>query len=368
MKLLRLVVSDLHLGTGVQSGKLNPHEDFFEDDRFAELIAHYDAQAGDSTEIELILNGDIFDLLKVKVDDVWPTEITEEVAVEKLRLCLEGHPKFVLCLRRFLAAGAGRRLVYLPGNHDLDMWFSGPQELFRRYVAPDDGGEQVRFITQGDTYYLPEGIQIRHGHQLERIHRVDYNDMLRKRSDGTQVLNLPWGSLWILEVLNPAKEVRNNVDRIQPLKLFMIGSLFFDPRFGLKFLFKTVWHFLRYRVFTLRAWTERLRRLPGVLREEVVPIGGYDEAARRYLQKLRGVHTLIVGHSHAPRFRLLPNNQVMVNTGTWMKMINLNLQYLGQDSGLTFALIEYPEDGSVRTKLMRWYGTQRECEVIHYAY
>ncbi|HEX2676995.1 MAG TPA: metallophosphoesterase, partial [Polyangiales bacterium] len=122
MKLLRIVVSDLHLGTGVEQGKLNPHEDFYEDDRFAELLAHYDAHAGDETEIELVLNGDIFDLLKVKVGGVWPIEITEEVAAEKLRACLDGHPRTIRALKRFVAR-AGRKLVYLPGNHDLDMCF-----------------------------------------------------------------------------------------------------------------------------------------------------------------------------------------------------------------------------------------------------
>jgi UDP-2,3-diacylglucosamine pyrophosphatase LpxH len=367
MKLLRVVLSDLHLGTGYQSGRLNPHEDFFEDDRFAELLAYYDAEAGDDTEVELVLNGDIFDLLKVKIDDQWPIEITEEIAVEKLRLCLEGHPKAVLSLRRFVSGGP-RRIVYLPGNHDLDMWFPGAQELFKRYVAPGELAERVRFITASDTYYLPEGIQIRHGHQLERIHRVDYNRMLRERSDGRRILDLPYGSLWILEVLNPAKTLRNNIDRIQPLRLFILGSLFFDPRFALRFLFAASVHLLRRRIFTLRAWTERLRSLPRVLREEVFAIGGYDAAATRYLQRLRGVHTLIVGHSHSPRFRVLPDSKVIVNTGTWMKMINLNLQYLGQDSGLTYALIEYPDDGSVKTRLMRWYGTSKPCEAIPFAY
>jgi UDP-2,3-diacylglucosamine pyrophosphatase LpxH len=367
MKLIRLVVSDLHLGTGIQSGKLNPLEDFFEDERFAELLSYYEALAAEDTELELILNGDIFDLLKVKIDGSWPTEITEEIALEKLRLCLEGHPKLVLSLRRFLSS-ARRRVVYLPGNHDLDMWFVGPQELFKSYVAPGELAERVRFITTGDTYYLPEGIQIRHGHQLERIHRVDYNRLVRERGDGRKVLQLPYGSLWILEVLNPAKERRNNVDRIQPLRLFILGSLFFDPRFALSFLLHAGFHLLRRRIFTLRAWTERFRSIPRVLREEVFAIGGYDEAATRYLQRLRGVHTLIVGHSHSPRFRVLPGSKLMVNTGTWMKMINLNLQYLGQDSGLTYALIEYPDDGSVRTRLMRWYGTHQPCEVIPYAY
>ncbi|MDD9944235.1 MAG: metallophosphoesterase [Myxococcales bacterium] len=367
MKLIRLVLSDLHLGSGVEKGRLNPHEDFFHDEGFSELLAHYDGLAGDETELELILNGDIFDLLKIKIDGIWPTEITEEIAERKLRQCLDGHPRFVLAIRRFLGR-ARRSLVYLPGNHDLDMWFPGPQELFKRYVAPGDSAARVRFITASDTYYLPEGIQIRHGHQLERIHRVDYSRLLRKRSDGAEILDLPYGSLWILEVLNPAKEERHNVDRIQPLRLFLLGSLLFDPRFGVKFMLRATIHFLRHRIFALRAWSQRLRSLPRILREEVIAIRGFDDAATRSLQKLRGVHTLIVGHSHAPRFRLLEGNRILLNTGTWMKMINLDLQHLGQDSGLTYALIEYSDDGDPRPKLMRWYGTRKACENIPYAH
>ncbi|HET6334940.1 MAG TPA: metallophosphoesterase [Polyangiales bacterium] len=366
MKLLRIVVSDLHLGTGVEKGKRNPFEDFYEDERFAELLSHYDDQAGDQSEIELILNGDIFDLLKVKLDGTWPTEITAEIATEKLRLCLEGHPKFVLSLRRFLSR-AHRRLVYLPGNHDLDMLFEAPQALFSRYVAPGELSERVRFITHTDTYYLPEGIQIRHGHQLERIHRIQYSKPFRKRRDGTEVLDLPYGSLWILEVMNPVKEFRNSVDRVLPLKLYLLGSLFFDPAFGIRFMLKSLLHLLRRRIFTLRAWRKRLASIPLILREEVFAMSGFDHAAERHLRKLRGVTTLIVGHSHTPRFRVLPTHQLMMNTGSWIKMIHLDLQYLGQDSGLTYALIEYSDDGRAEPKLMRWFGTRNTCEAIPFA-
>jgi len=365
MRLLRLVVSDLHLGSGMEDGRLNPHEDFFHDEHFAELLEHYEQAAGD--ELELILNGDIFDLLKVKIDDTWPTEITEEIAIEKLRICLEGHPRFVRAVRDFLAKPQ-HRIVYLPGNHDLDLWFPGAQALFKRYVAPGDAAQRIRFITASDTYYLPEGIQIRHGHQLEDIHRVDYSRILRKRADGTEILDLPYGSLWVLEVLNPAKELRQNVDRIQPLRLFILGSLFLDPGFGFRFLARNIWHFLKRRIFTFDAWSQRFRNLPRILREEVISIGGFDGAATRYLQTLRGVNTLIVGHSHAPRFRLLRDDKILLNTGTWMQMINLNLQYLGQDSGLTYALIEYTQDGEPRPQLMRWYGRRQICETIPYAH
>ena len=68
MTLLRLVLSDLHLGTGTRRGQLNPLEDFIHDDRLVELLAYYDQLTGADGSIELILNGDIFDLLKVKID------------------------------------------------------------------------------------------------------------------------------------------------------------------------------------------------------------------------------------------------------------------------------------------------------------
>jgi len=366
MKLLRIVVSDFHIGTGIRKGALNPFEDFFRDDRFAELLGYYDASIGDQGEIELILNGDIFDLIKVKVNNGWPTAITAEIATEKLRQCLEGHPKFVLALRRFVSK-KNRRIVYLPGNHDVDMWFEAPQQLFRRYVAPGEAAERVRFITSVDTYDLPEGIQIRHGHQYDRIHRVDYTNMTRKGPENSEILDLPWGSLWMLEVVNPAKKIRSHIDRIQPFTLFILAALLFDTRFALGFIFRTLFHYLRHRLFTVRAWTKRIRNLPRMLREEIFSISSYDDAAVRSLVKQHGVHTLIVGHSHAPRFRSLRGKKVMINTGTWMKMINLNLQYLGQDSGLTYALIEYGEDGRPLPKLMRWYGTQSMFETIPYA-
>jgi UDP-2,3-diacylglucosamine pyrophosphatase LpxH len=366
--LVRLVLSDLHLGTGTRRGQLNPLEDFYHDDRFAELLAYYDQLAGPDGTIELILNGDIFDLLKVKIADQWPTEVSEEIAIAKLQQCLEGHPRFVLAIREFLQKPTNR-VTYLPGNHDLELWFSGVQELFLRYVAPGEAAERVHFVTSSDTYYLPEGIQIRHGHQFERIHRVDYSQMTRTRRDGTEVLALSWGSLWILEVMNPLKEIRSHVDRIQPLRRFLWSSAFLDPGFVFKFLWRSTVYFLRHRIFTIQAWRDRIMNFPRLIREELLELtsGGYDERAMHALNKIRGAHTLIVGHSHGPRFLQLPNDRILVNTGTWVKMINLDLQYLGQDSGLTYAVISYDDNGNPETTLMRWQGAHEPCEAVPYA-
>jgi hypothetical protein len=48
-------------------------------------------------------------------------------------------------------------------------------------------------------------------------------------------------------------------------------------------------------------------------------------------------------------------------------MINLDLQYLGQDSGLTYAVIGYDDNGKAETTLMRWQGAHEACEAIPYA-
>ena len=166
---------------------------------------------------------------------------------------------------------------------------------------------------------------------------------------------------------DPAKEERNYVDRIQPLGRFLLAGFLFDTGFVARFLWRSTKYFLRHRVFTLRVWRERLRALPRLVREEIIALGGFDEAAVRVLRKMRGVHTLIVGHSHGPRYKMLPGGKLLVNTGTWMNMINLDIQHLGQDSGLTYALIEYDDEGGPKTSLMRWRGHSAAFEAIPYA-
>lgn len=365
MNLLRIVLSDLHLGTGVRSGEPNPFEDFRHDEEVADLLAHYQREHPD-TPIEVILNGDIFDLLKVMIGGKWPHEITDEIATEKLRQCLDGHPRFVRALRDFLKVPS-HRVVFLPGNHDLDMVMKGPQALLRRYIAPNLPEDRLEFVADSDTYYLPDGIQIRHGHQLERIHRVDYRRLTKKRRDGTEVLDLPWGSLWILDVMNPAKQKRSYVDRIQPLSRFLLGSFLFDTRFVLHFLWRSTLYFLKWRVFNIGAWRDRLFRIPELLREDILALGGYDEASLRELRRLRGVTHLVLGHSHGPRYLTIEGGKVLVNTGTWMKMINLDVSHLGQDSGLTYCTIGYVDEGPPRVALNRWHGPRRPYEVVPYA-
>src|SRR5690242_1255592 len=81
---LGIVLSDLHLGTGHRKGQLNIYDDFREDERFAQLLARFSSGKHADDEVHLILNGDIFDLLKVPVNGKFPEEITERLSLMKL--------------------------------------------------------------------------------------------------------------------------------------------------------------------------------------------------------------------------------------------------------------------------------------------
>ena len=74
MKLVRIVVSDLHLGTGSRPGESNVFEDFHHDDAFAELLEHYDREAGREGEVELI-NGH-FDFIGERLPQKMRDELT----------------------------------------------------------------------------------------------------------------------------------------------------------------------------------------------------------------------------------------------------------------------------------------------------
>lgn len=365
MKLVRVVLSDLHLGTGRRRGAFNPLEDFHQDERISEFLEYYSTGKYADYEVEVILNGDIFDLMKVELDGHWPTEVTEELALEKLGRCLEGHPRAVAALKGFLER-PGKRMTYIPGNHDPELLLPAVQDLLRRYIAPGALGSRLSFVTSSEVYSLPEGIQIRHGHQFEAIFRMDYKRLMVEGKTHGAVLALPWGTLWCMQVLFPAKRWRPHIDQIVPFRRFLLGSILFDFRFTFGFCVRTALHFLTKRLKNMPGILAKLRALPAVLKDEILAISDFDTVAIRALRRLRGVHTLIVGHSHAPKVRALEDGKVYVNTGSWVRMINLDVQHLGQENGLTYALIEYDAEGKPETSLLRWFGMHREHEPVLY--
>lgn len=359
-----LILSDLHIGTGHTKGRPNVMDDFREDRRFAQLLSRSSTGAHADTETTLVLNGDIFDLLKVPVNGDFPEAITERIAQQKLGECLAGHPHVIEAFRGFLSRPQNR-LIYQPGNHDMELFFPGVQKLFCRAITGDDTHPQIRFAADEPSFELEGGIQIHHGHQFEALHAMDFKKLILTHGPRAPVLNLPWGSLFILQVLNRLMRERPYLDKVMPFWPLLVGGVFFDTRFTLKLLGTSAFYFGRARLNPL--WWEKrpFEKLTKFLRTEIKVFADLNSYARKILKSPR-LNAVFMGHTHGEMVRMHENEKYYINTGTWMPMVNLNLTSLGQNSALHYGLVTYDTDRRPHVSLQRWRGRRAVTEEVSF--
>jgi UDP-2,3-diacylglucosamine pyrophosphatase LpxH len=352
---LKLVVSDFHLGKGPyrEDGSVNVFEDFRHDAKFAEFLAWHCAGEFEGDEVELVVNGDFFNLLSVDLDGRLMDSITERVAVEKTEAILRGHAAVFAALRRF-AAAPGRSIVLLMGNHDPGMLFASVREVVARAVGA------CRFVL--DAYDF-DGVHVEHGMQHEPMNAFNPQKYFLERG-GDTYLNLPLGSRYIIQVLNEEKALRPYIDKVAPFHRYYRWALLNEPGVVLKISAKSV-------RFALAAALQKIPHL------EPVPIGRlFDlffhytafptlEREAKHLLARRGYHTVIMGHTHVPLYREYARDKVYVNTGTWNAMTSLDMGNLGRTEQLTYAHVEYVE-GRPRARLREWRGVARPSEDVFF--
>jgi UDP-2,3-diacylglucosamine pyrophosphatase LpxH len=175
------VISDLHL---CEAEPVHPRyplwkkyktREFFFDDTFYEFLRHINEMA-EGAEVELVLNGDIFDFDSVtSLPEEPPFRVSwlevkrglypeEEKSVFKIERILDDHKEWFSALRWFLQCG--HRVVFVIGNHDLELhWPAVQAKIMDRMQLPEPFRENMRFcewfyISNGDTF-------IEHGNQQD---------------------------------------------------------------------------------------------------------------------------------------------------------------------------------------------------------
>jgi UDP-2,3-diacylglucosamine pyrophosphatase LpxH len=352
---LKVILSDLHLSAGLfWGGERNPHEDFYFDDELCDLLRYFSTGIyGGDYDVELILNGDIFDFLNVPVDGDFPDVITEDLAVWKLQTILQGHPQVHEALRAF-AREPGKTITYVVGNHDADFLFPKVQETFINEISNGEG--KVRIVDE-ESMVLDGGIEIHHGHNFEAIHRLNYEKPFLTKWLKEPILNVPWGSLYVMKIVNRLKRERDYVDKVRPVKLFLLYSLFTDTLFTLKYVFLSTFYFLKTRFIYDPRRRSPLKTTFSILKEETQLWDDGESAARKILEEKPEIQAVIMGHTHLPRYAVYGDGRIFVNTGTWTKMVNLDLRRFGNSVKQTFALVEYDGSGGrPKISLMNWKG------------
>ncbi len=104
---LVVFISDMHIGG-------DPGCDGFESPE--ELERLFEELAGHDVPVELVLAGDFFDFLQIGAVPEGPNRAS--LTIERPE-----YEGLFAALRRF-REGEGKRVVYLPGNHDAETWWN----------------------------------------------------------------------------------------------------------------------------------------------------------------------------------------------------------------------------------------------------
>jgi len=287
---LLLVMSDIEMGAG---GRLDdfPHSDFL-----AEVIHAYGRGPFADLQVDLVFNGDTLDLLKTSWEDTHPHHITQEVAAGKLSRIIAAHPKFFDALGEFLKPGPERRRVwFVAGNHDIDLFFAAVRDGIGKRIGAASGS--VLFpgveVDIGD-------VHIEHGSQADPMFTVDPMAPFITH-EGQRILNLPWGTIGLLEVALRLQPLLHHHDRLRPREVL------FELMPEVRELLRSV----AFRYWTRDYWRNWLRQRDPVkkvswtlFREIAYRLGTQDfelKVAQHYREKLMGGEhrVIVVGHEHS---------------------------------------------------------------------
>jgi UDP-2,3-diacylglucosamine pyrophosphatase LpxH len=352
-----IVISDCHLSGGqIFEGKLNPYEDFRSDEQMKEFILYFCTGFYEKEAVELFINGDFFDFLNVPFQGEFEEAVTEKMSVQKIQAIMKGHT-LVMDALRFFAKQPNKKITYLIGNHDADLFFPLVQEIITRSWDPQQRfpSPLVKVVADTDRVRINEKLEIRHGNQFEAVHFLNFDQPILENEDEEPVLNLPWGSFYVLKIVNQLKAEREFVDKVRPIKIFAFYGLIFDTFFTAKFLFLSFFYFFKTRFIYSSKRQATLKATLQILLQSGSFFEDLESDARRLLDQDSALQTVIFGHTHKPMRKVYPDGKQYINTGTWTKMINLDLRNFGVVDSLTFAYVTINADSTV-CDLRQWRG------------
>jgi UDP-2,3-diacylglucosamine pyrophosphatase LpxH len=336
-----LVASDLHLSTR------NAYIERFrrgQEPALTELLETFSHAPTASATVELILNGDTFDLLLTPplLPRRWYTTARDGVA--KLQAVLEEHAPVVAALRRFLSA-PGRSLTILPGNHDLELFFPAVRRTLRAAIAPKGASapaEKVQFCLKSAYRPFPD-VHIEHGDRYDPLNScrvLIHGDKLHDE----ERLPLPVGSV-LGERVNLAFERRGVPVVASDLPDMLQAGLVALPQL----------------VRTLGTRTALHHRGPHPLASFLRQAHGGSlwlshslaDAAYQLLQRDPGVRLVIMGHTHRTWEGMWGERRYW-NTGAWVTRV-WSSQGAQEISYPAFAWLERePGQPVTRAYLYQW--------------
>jgi UDP-2,3-diacylglucosamine pyrophosphatase LpxH len=159
-----VVIGDLHMGPGRDGeGQWHPYEDFRWRDEFIRFLEALNADGGD---IDLVINGDLFELLQSPAVPCRRGDAalgcTESEALQRLERVIGAHADEIAAIGKF-ASARGHRVHVVPGDHDAALLMP---RVWQRAEAAFMAPARVTLSAAG-RWVSPDGrVHVEHGHQL----------------------------------------------------------------------------------------------------------------------------------------------------------------------------------------------------------
>lgn len=344
-----LVISDLHLGKGhfLENGRMNIFEDFFHDEEFSEFLNYYSSDKYYNEEVHLILNGDIFNLIDIEHDDKNTTILTEEWVLKSFEMIIHGHALFFDSLRLFLRK-PNKKVFYIFGNHDQPVYFENVQNKFREVVEA-----HINF----SFFYEKDCIRVEHGHRFER-HNFPPNNKQIIEYQGKKIINLPWGSLFLVTLMPDFKRERPYFDKIRPISVYLKWCLVHDTGF----FFKLFWRTFKYILSTYNKKLLKINqnyKTSWKLIKEISLYPFYETNAERIFKERTDLKLIVMGHTHVAQWRRFGDGLIYINSGTWSRVTSIDAgKHLGIEKR-SFIFIDYNEVTKTiqNSSICQWNGT-----------
>ena len=356
-----LVISDVHLGAGEYVGEVrNILEDFHYDEELVEFLEYFTKGEYAGKEVELIINGDFFDLLAVPFVKYYDDEFwSEDATKEKMALIIEAHPEVMDALGEFLK-DKSNKITFIIGNHDAELIFDSLQEMVLQRI-PEDVRERFSFYNNPTGEYRPaDKVLIKHGHEYEVAHQFDYNENISTDESGRRYFIPPWGSYYVTRVINKFKEERDHVNAVRPIYKFLINGLIYDTFFTIRFMLANFFYFMMVRTIYIFKQSRSIKEIMEFVFKELELFADYESLTYDFLNENKDTDVLIVGHTHEPIYRSYNNGKTFINTGTWTKMYHLDFGKGDHTENLTFAKIDILKDEKgLMSNLYSWKGVSK---------
>jgi len=291
-----LIVSDLHLNVGLDTATLtyDRRENFLADAAFTAWLVHYrgEAEARGTAPGTLVIAGDAFDFIRI---DTWPeseddyrrwaralhalgeTERAERLerlapippkerrrhpdavvskreerfglktsdykTIWKLLEIVTGHEPVFEALARWIEEDG--RIVFLKGNHDLELHWPLVRQAIRHTLArragldPDAARERISFEEES---FLFDNVYVEHGHRWEAMTAVHTDTPWLPQAPDQ--ISLPLGSFVNRYLINGIERLDPFVDNVKPVGNAFTALLRRYPLEMFKLYFRG-WAFLR---------------------------------------------------------------------------------------------------------------------------